>query len=144
MNFDVDPLPEESSAGIDLTSMIDVLFVLLLFFMVTTTFSETSSMDVKLPSASAKATQISKKDLSVSLNGNGEIYFSENQAAPKMISLEVLKEELVKSKQTNSNVSLLLRADKEVNHGRVVTILDQAKQVGIENIAIGTITEMPK
>lgn len=144
MNFNVDPLPEESSAGIDLTSMIDVLFVLLLFFMVTTTFSETSSMNVKLPSASAKSTEISKKDLSVSLDGTGAIYFSENQAAPKLITIEALKEELVKSKRSNADVALLLRADKLVNHGRVVSILDQAKQVGIENIAIGTITEMPK
>lgn len=144
MNFDIDPLPEESSVGIDLTSMIDVLFVLLLFFMVTTTFSETSSMNVKLPSASAKSTQIAKKDLSVSLDEKGEIFFSENQAAPRMISLEAFKEELIKSKQSNADVSLLLRADKGVNHGRVVSILDQAKQVGIENIAIGTLTEMPK
>jgi biopolymer transport protein ExbD len=144
MKFDVDPLPEENSVVIDLTSMIDVLFVLLLFFMVTTTFSETSSMNVKLPSASAKATQITKKDLSVSLDSKGDISFSENSAPTRKIPLEGLKDELLKAKQSNTNVSLILRADKEVNHGRVVTVLDQAKQVGIENIAIGTITEMPK
>lgn len=142
MNFGVDPLPEESTVYIDLTSMIDVLFVLLLFFMVTTTFSASSSLDVNLPTASAKTTQIAKMDLVVSLTENGAISIIEDGGTPKPVEAAALKSELEKLKKNGAELSLVLRADKHVDHGTVVTVLDNAKQAGIDRIAIATVTQV--
>lgn len=142
MNFGVDPFPEESTVYIDLTSMIDVLFVLLLFFMVTTTFAETSSIDVSLPTASAKSTTISKKNLAVSLTQDGKIFLIENGGNPQPFDMAGLKDELARMKQSGAELSLVLRADKKVDHGTVVSVLDDAKQAGIDKIAIATVTQM--
>lgn len=138
MDFGIEPLPEESSVAIDLTSLVDVLFVLLLFFMVTTTFSDTNSISVNLPNASAKGTETIKRDLAVALTANGEIFFSEGEQPPKQISLEALSSELGKLGQSGDELTLVLRADKKVDHGAVVTVLDSAKQSGIKKIAIAT------
>ena len=139
MNFGGDPISEDHSIVIDLTSMIDVLFVLVLFFMVTTTFSDVGAIDVNLPASSSKASKIEKKDLSVSLNADGQIFLEENNEK-KSVSLEALSGELVRLKQSGADLSLVLRADKKVDHGSVVSILDRAKEAGIEKIAIATVS----
>ena len=141
MNFGIDPLPEENSAVIDLTSMIDVLFVLVLFFMVTTTFSDTSSIAVSLPAASKTSVQPAKKDFAISITQNGEMFMSENgKALGTQISLDQAAAEFGRLKQTDSEITLIIRADKKVEHGSVVAVLDRAKSAGIDHIAIAAET----
>jgi biopolymer transport protein ExbD len=137
MNFNADPVPEENSVFIDLTSMIDVLFVLVLFFMVTTTFSDTSSIALDLPSASKQAVAPVKKDLSVAITQDGKIYLNSDQEhSGKPISLETLEQDLAALKKDGTELTLVVKADKQVEHGTVVSVMDKAKNAGIEKIAI--------
>jgi len=141
MNFDSDTTSDDQSTGIDLTSMIDVLFVLVLFFMVTTTFADTSSIDVNLPAASAKSSKIEKKDVTVALTEDGKIYVNENAGARRELALSDLTPELKRLEASGADLSILLRADKKVEHGTVVAVLDHAKEAGIEKIAIATVVD---
>ncbi|MFN8390708.1 MAG: biopolymer transporter ExbD [Bdellovibrionota bacterium] len=136
MNFGVDPLPEENAVTIDLTSMIDVLFVLVLFFMVTTTFSDTSSIPVSLPAASKGSVQPAKKDLAVSITQSGDIFLSTDGSAGKPVTLDALTAQFSELKQTGTDLTLIVRADKHAEHGAVVAVMDRAKSSGIDRIAI--------
>ena len=144
MEFGIDPLPEENAVSIDLTSLVDVLFVLLLFFMVTTTFSDTSSISVNLPSASAQATETVKRDLAVRVTNAGELVNAEGDTKPKPITLEALSAELSRLSQSGTELTLVVRADTEAHHGVVVQVLDRAKQSGIQKIAIATELGAPR
>ncbi len=144
MNFGAETTSEEHESGIDLTSLIDVLFVLVLFFMVTTTFADTSSIDVNLPTASAKASKVEKKDLTVALLESGKIFLNDGGGSRKELSLREFTAELKKLQGPNAELSLLLKADKKVEHGTVVAVLDRAKEAGIEKIAIATVVDALK
>ena len=141
MNFGNDNASDDTSTGIDLTSMVDVLFVLVLFFMVTTTFADTSSIDVSLPGASAKSSKVEKKDVTVALTEDGKIFVNENAGTRREFSLTELTPELKRLEASGADLSLLLRADKKVEHGKVVAVLDHAKEAGIEKISIATVVD---
>ncbi len=124
---------QKESLSIDLTSMVDVVFLLVIFFMVSTTFiTLESGLPVDLPQASSPQSAIS--DLpTVTITKDQVIYLSGTQVseAELVTSLRALLS------QTGLSV-VVLRADKEVLHGTTVKVMDLIKQAGAQRIAIAT------
>jgi len=120
---------------VDLTPMVDVVFLLLIFFMISTTFIETQGVTIALPKASPTVIPQASRDVQVFLSKEGEIFLKDER-----ISLELLQSELAlyDSEQT----TFLLMADREVPHGRVVQLIDLAKRSGFEKLAIATEKEL--
>ncbi len=120
---------------INITSLIDVLFLLLIFFMVTSTFLEQPGMKLELPSAqSAEVSQVEK--LVLFIGPGGEIVFNDQTVA--LDDLEgVMKDAVPQAK----NKTLVLKADKAARHGTVVTVMDIAKRAGLEKLVVGTTME---
>ena len=120
---------------INITSLIDVLFLLLIFFMVTSTFLEQPGMKLELPSA--KSTEISQVEkLVLYIGPGGEIIF--NDQTVMLDDLEsVIKEAVPLAKEK----TLVLKADKTVQHGTVVAVMDIAKRAGLEKLVVGTTME---
>ncbi|MEE4310229.1 MAG: biopolymer transporter ExbD [candidate division KSB1 bacterium] len=117
---------------INITSLIDVLFLLLIFFMVSSTFLEQPGMKLELPETkSHESEKIDKLVLQMfadqGMNLNGESITSDQ--------LKNRFEELLPSLQEKT---LVLKADRLVSHGEVVEVMDVAKLSGLEKIVIAT------
>lgn len=118
---------------LDLTPMVDVVFLLLIFFMISTTFIETPGLSIKLPESSAQAVDREPKELKIFLSSEGEIFHGEEN-----LSLEQFKILLQTNADTAANTTFLLMADQEARHGKVVTLMDLAREAGYRKLAIAT------
>ncbi len=117
---------------INVTSLIDVLFILLIFFMVSSTFLEQPGMKLELPKA--KSAQVEQIDnLIIYVDRRMQIFLND-----KPVAVDRLENQLRDTIADNESPTLVLRADKEVPHGLVVTIMDVAKQVGVKRLVVGT------
>lgn len=131
MNFSSDTLFEEESLEINITPLIDIVFLLLIFFMVSTTFVESSGIKVDLPAADTKAATEKVEKLEVSIGSDDTIYFGEEKVSLPQLE-EILQQEPEKSR------TLILRADKVVTHGLVVNVMDIATKSGFKKLAVAT------
>ena len=124
---------------VDITPLVDIVFNLLLFFMITTTFFIAPGIEINLPKSKATEIKREKKEFRVAVTKDKEIFFNTRQ-----MTLEKLTGELAKVAEQNQDAVLIIQADMDVNHGTVVTILDTAKSVGISRLAIATTPEENK
>jgi biopolymer transport protein ExbD len=121
--------------GINIASLVDMLFILLLFFVVTSTFVEQPSIRLDLPSARhADTTKL--EDLVVTIDKKGELFLKQTQVTAWELG-EAFREAVRKRKDP----ILILRADKEVNYGQVVTVMDIARGAGLKKITALTMAE---
>ena len=116
----------------NLTPLIDCVFLLLIFFMVTTVFKQPYSLQVELPEA-VHAKQVEEKKLvgSVTVDGRMEI----NR---EPVDQENLEQVLLREKQASGSLTLILRTDKETKHKWVLLILEVVKRVGVDTILLAT------
>lgn len=117
----------------DLTPMIDVVFLLLIFFMISTTFVETSGLSIKLPDADARPLDREPKELRVQVNRQGEIFIKD-----KLYTLDDFGRYLDGLHDRAGEMTFILLADENSKHGRVVTLMDMARARGFVKLAIAT------
>ncbi len=122
---------------LNLTPLIDVVFLLLIFFMVSTTFEKTSKLKIDLPEASAQATAQPDKKIVIGIDVKGNYYINERQLVNTQ--LRTLKLALLKIAGDNKNIPIVLRADAKTPHQSVVTAMDAASQVGLTHLSISTL-----
>jgi len=122
---------------LNLTPLIDVVFLLLIFFMVSTTFEKTSKLKIDLPEASNKATQQENKKIVIGIDVKGRYYINERQLVNTQ--LKTLKLALLKISGDNKDIPIVLRADAKTPHQSVVTAMDAASQVGLTRLSISTL-----
>jgi biopolymer transport protein ExbD len=123
---------------VDLTPMVDVVFLLLIFFMISTTFVETPGISVQLPESSSQREIQVPEELKVHLSLAGEIYIGEEQ-----LSLDELRLLLAGYGSQAREMNFALYADREARHGRVVQIMDLAREAGFGKLAIATEQRRP-
>ncbi|MDD3539008.1 MAG: ExbD/TolR family protein [Candidatus Caldatribacteriota bacterium] len=125
--------PNNKSLKFDLTPLIDVVFQLLIFFMLTTTFINVESgVKVDLPSGDFAAVN-EKRNIVVTVTENNVLYLNNSLVDPNQLS-EKVKNEL----DNNPNSLVVLEADQNITHGKVVRVMDLIKKGGAERIAIAT------
>ena len=118
---------------IDLTPMVDVVFLLLIFFMISTIFVESPGISIKLPESSAETVEREPKEVKVYLSREGDIYHRDRK-----ITLDDFKELLAEHQSDAEETTVLLLADQESRHGKVVTLMDLARDAGFVKLAIAT------
>lgn len=118
---------------IDLTPMVDVVFLLLIFFMISTTFVESPGISIKLPETSAQTIDREPKEIKVTLSREGDIYHRN-----KKISLGDFRGLLAEHQSDAKETTVLLLADQDSKHGKVVTLMDLARDAGFTKLAIAT------
>jgi len=118
---------------IDLTPMVDVVFLLLIFFMISTTFVESPGISIKLPEASSQTIDREPKEIKIYLSKEGDIHHLNNK-----ISLDDFKGLLAEHQSEAEQTTVLLLADQESRHGKVVTLMDLARDAGFVKLAIAT------
>lgn len=117
----------------DLTPMIDVVFQLLIFFMVTAVFAITPGLDIKLPE-SEEAQAPEKENLFIVVDQDGNMKLNH-----KSVTFATLKEELQAKRQLLDNTTMIIiQGDERSTHGQIVQIMDIARQVGVIDQVIAT------
>ena len=124
---------------VELTPMIDVVFLLLIFFMISTTFIETPGISIKLPEATTSIVDKEPDEIKIYLSKEGQIFLKENE-----ITLAALQAHLKTYGERSQNMTFLLMADKEAKHGLVVQLMDSAKNNGFGKLAIATESKKQK
>jgi len=132
------PKREEISFGISIAPLIDIIFLLLIFFMLTSHFEIISGIDIRLPDISEKGRDPSDDNVVVVLDKAGTCYLQEEKVTLK--DLYVRLEQMTQKKR----IRLMLQADQDVRHGLVVRIMDLAKNAGVNSIVIAAQWEPEK
>ncbi len=121
---------------LNLTPLIDVVFLLLIFFMVSTTFQKESEISLQLPKATDAETATPSERIEIVINAAGR-YFIGDQEVVKS-DLVSLQNALFKVSNGQRDIPLTIRADAQVPHQAVVTAMDAAGQLGMLKITIAT------
>lgn len=121
---------------INLTSLIDVVFLLLLFFILTTSFNRESALRIDLPKASEQAAVEEQKPIMLSIDAAGEFYVDGRQVVNTQV--ESLKRVLRAALGERKDPPLIISADAKTPHQAVVTAMDAARQVGLIHLSIAT------
>lgn len=123
---------EDDGLEVDLSPLIDVTFLLLIFFVLTTSFTKEKQLDINRPSAST-ANAVAGEPLRVALDMDGSAYVDGQRVAPWL-----LQGRIKSLLRTTKAREVLLIADERVPSGRMVEVIDQCRLAGAKNVAIST------
>ena len=117
--------------GVSITPLIDIVFLLLIFFMLTSHFHVASGIPIRLPKVTQKSFNPEDVRVVLVMDRMGRCYLKGEQ-----VNFKNLGPALKKLVEEKGVASLIIQADREVKHGRVVHIMDVAKTAGIMSIVI--------
>lgn len=126
----------KSELDINLAPLIDVVFLLLIFFMVTTTFTKESRLTIELPEAAGLAAEDKPEQLEIIISANGD--YAINGRALVNKERATLKAALVELSGGDSSLPLVITADAMTPHQSVVTAMDVAGQLSFVHLSITT------
>jgi biopolymer transport protein ExbD len=117
-------------AEVDLTPMLDVVFIMLIFFIVTASFVKESGMDVNRPDA-ATAVVKPRGNILVAITPNGQIWIDKRQ-----VDVRAVRANIERLYAENPQGAVVIQADRDSKNGLLVAVMDAAKLAGVENISI--------
>ena len=122
---------EEEDNEINLTPMLDVVFIMLIFFIVTASFIKEAGLDVNRPDAPVTESQPEDANILVAITANDEIMIDNRVIDPRAVraNIERLHAE-------NPNGSVVIQANKRSTNKMLVTVMDAARQAGVYNISM--------
>jgi biopolymer transport protein ExbD len=126
----------EESAEIDLTPMLDVTFIMLIFFIVTTSFSKEMGIDVNRPSTSNVQQTQSTAVIGVSLKANGEV-----QVDGRVVDLRAVRANVERVRAEKPDAPVIVATAKSASTGTLVAVIDQVKEAGAEKISVAAVAD---
>ena len=122
---------DELEGGIDMSPLIDCVFILLIFFIVTTVFVEESGIEVDKPNA-ASALQLEKTSIMLAITKKGEVVYGGAEIGVGGV------QSTVKREISKEMIPVIIQADKDAKYGLVARVLDEAKLAGAEKVSFAT------
>ncbi|MCP5067807.1 MAG: biopolymer transporter ExbD [bacterium] len=116
--------------GVDLTPMLDVVFIMLIFFIVTTSFVKESGLDVNRPEA-ATAERKERGNILVAISHNDQIWIDRQQ-----VDVRAIRAHIERMHAENPQGSVVIQADKNSRTGLLVEVMDAARLAGVENVSL--------
>lgn len=130
-------LPRHSEEpDVNLTPMIDVVFLLLLFFMVSTSFIRESSLKVDLPEASGQALAEQETPIDIIIRANGEVLVNDTPIA--VATRDALRDLLKTTAGDNADPHIIISADANAEYQHIVTAMDAAQLLGFTRLTLAT------
>jgi len=120
---------------INLTPMLDVVFIMLIFFIVTTSFIKETGIDVNRPSAKS-ATSKAKANILIAIRNNNEIWIDK-----RMVDIRSVRANIERLKATSTQNSVVIQSDTNSKTGTLVKVMDQIRLAGIFSISISTLND---
>lgn len=119
---------------VDITPLVDVVFLMLIFFMVSTSFNLSSSLKLDLPTSKATASQTESKQVTIAINAKGQLYVQD-----EVVDDRDLRKRILNISKGDPNMRVVLRADSDARHKRVVLVLDTLRELEMTKIGIATV-----
>jgi biopolymer transport protein ExbD len=119
--------------GIPIVNLVDVLFLLIVFFMVSTVLSYDKGMGVKLPETASGAGQISNKGVSVLIDREGKIFVDGSPVALDQVGAKV------KERQKVGGANVILKSDRETRYQSIADVMDRLLAVGVSDLSLPVI-----
>lgn len=128
---------EPEPLELNLTPLIDVVFLLLIFFMVSTTFQKESEIKISLPQAATDKQPVATDKIEVMINGAGKMHVGGHELANSQIA--TVRQALKKAANGRRDIPLVIRADKNSPYQSIVTVMDAGSQIGLLRISLPTL-----
>ncbi len=122
---------QEDETAIDLTPMLDVVFIMLIFFIVTASFVKEAGIDVNRPRASTAATQGDAATCWWRSRPTGQVWIDKRR-----VDVRAVRANIERLHAENPQGGVVIQADKDSKNGVMVQVIDAAKQAGVENVSI--------
>ena len=123
---------------LNMTSLIDVVFLLLIFFMVTTTFEKQAKLKIALPEATEEVQTQALQQIVISISQKGVIYLNNNELLNSQYETIASGLKKIISGEDEKTPSVIVRADADAAHKHVVTVMDVLADLGVTSISIAT------
>ena len=122
----------EEDATIDMTPMLDIVFIMLIFFIVTTVFVKEAGIEVNKPNGSL-AVMPKNANIFIAITEDGKVWIDK-----RPVETELVRSNLERLMAEQPSDVIIIQADKKAEHGLVVEVMDQIKAAGIDRISIAT------
>lgn len=126
---------DDEDVEINMTPMLDVVFILLIFFIVTTSFVRESGVEVNRPEAQSTAA-LSQKSVLVAITSDNQVWIDRHQ-----IDVRAVRRNIERLLADTPESTVIIQADKAAQTGVLISVLDQTKLAGATSIAVATSTE---
>ena len=123
-------LPAEAETELDMTPMLDIVFIMLIFFIVTTSFVKESGVTVSTPQAES-ASQQENANIFIAITADGEVWVDRRPVDSRRVRAIVAR-----LHADNPEGSVIIQADEEASTRMLVDVMDQVRLAGVEGIAI--------
>lgn len=126
----------KDNVDLDITPLIDVVFLLLIFFMVSTTFERESEINITLPEASEEYTETEPEAVTIDVDVQGRVYINDQALVNSQVS--TIREAIMNAMMDLKDPNVIIRADAQATHQLVVKVMDAARQAGLVRITFAT------
>jgi len=123
---------DEDESAIDITPMLDVVFIMLIFFIVTATFVKEAGIDVNRPDA-ATAVKQEKANILIAISGKNEIWIDRRR-----VDIRSVRPNIERLHAENPQGSVVIQADKDSKTETLIKVMDASRSAGVFNVAIAT------
>ncbi len=123
--------------NVNLTPLIDVVFLLLIFFMVSTTFTKETHLSIDLPEASGEGSADTVEQIEILINEGGEYTINSQRLVDG--KLRTIKSAIQRVSEGDTSIPMVITADAQTSHQAVVRAMDAAGQMGFVHLSITTI-----
>lgn len=120
----------EEDSEINLTPMLDVVFIMLIFFIVTTSFVKEAGVEVNQPSAQTTQQQ-DKNNILIAITPEGDVWLDR-----QLIDVRAIRANVERLRAASPDSAVVIQADEEARTGILVKVMDQVRLAGVENVAI--------
>ena len=124
------PRKRQQQAEIDMTPMLDIVFIMLIFFIVTTSFVKESGIEVNPPQAQT-AQQQESTTIFVAINADGDVWIDN-----RLIDIRSVRTVVARLHAENPEGSVVIQSDENARTRELVSVMDQIRQAGVEKVAI--------
>jgi biopolymer transport protein ExbD len=125
-------LMDDEDAAIDMTPMLDVVFIMLIFFIVTASFVKEAGIDVNRPEA-ATAVKKDRANILVAISDKGEIWINKRR-----VDVRAVQANIERLHAENPQGTVVIQADKKATTDTLIKVMDASRSAGIEDVSIAT------
>ena len=125
----------EEEPGIDLTPMLDVVFIMLIFFIVTSSFIKESGVEVNRPQADSAAAQ-DQGNILIAVTADGQVWLDK-----QVVDVRSVRAHVESMRQELPDSYVVVQADQDARTGLVVKVMDQARLAGVTDVVLAASTE---
>ncbi len=123
---------DDTSSEINISPLIDVVFILLIFFIVTTVFIEETGVDVNKPRA-ASAENLEKQAILLAVTASGQVY-----QGGRSVGIDGVRSVVAAMLESDAATPVIIQGDASANHGTIVKVIDAAKLAGAKSVSLAT------